>query len=181
MTGPPIVERPVDSDAHGARRQMPVSRLVVHSMSEYITTEEGCFYAPDFLYTVFKYSAHYFVTPSGRLIRTVDDDVIAYHARGYNSDSLGCEFLVKGEHDWASFKTAIADEENSPYTEDQYRAGAWLYRKWMRENQLGLDKIQRHSDLSPDRKVDPGPAFEMARLNWWIEQWTRSERDRQPT
>lgn len=126
--------------------------IVIHSMAEYIKDPERI-YAPDFL-DGYKLSAHALITPHGDNIRCRTDNQGAYHAKGYNTDSLGMEFLVKGKHDYSSFIDAI----KSPYLEpEQYDAGLYQVREWL--NLYPIERIARHSDLSPGRKVDPGDGF----------------------
>ena len=48
-----------------------------------------------------------------------------------------------------------------PFSEFQYHSGAWLCVKAMhRFKDITQDRIVDHSSVSPDRKLDPGPAFD---------------------
>jgi AmpD protein len=85
-----------------------------------------------------------------------DDDQIAWHAKGYNIDSLGIEFLVEGHHDYASFLEAIKGDY---VTFDQFDAGRDAVRSWIEAYDIPRDRVVRHSDISPGRKVDPGTGF----------------------
>ena len=160
----------------GAKKQYP-SRVVVHAMGEYIWwqghrlhKEGGYIHAVDFLRDI-EYqvrngktkqmewrqglSAHILVCPNGDIIRCREDEQGAYHASGFNNDSVGIEFLVAGEHNYGSFEKAIA----KPYlTEEQYQSGLQFVRdEWFLKR--GIMVMDRHSDLSPGRKVDPGEGF----------------------
>lgn len=123
-------------------------------MAEYIKDPDPI-HAPTFL-EQYKLSAHALITPSGDTILCRDDDQRAWHARGYNTDSLGIEFLVEGEHDYASFVEKI----KSPYLSVmQFDAGIEAVRSWIDAYDISINRIDRHSDLSPGRKVDPGAGF----------------------
>ncbi|MEQ8882312.1 MAG: peptidoglycan recognition family protein [Cyclobacteriaceae bacterium] len=52
-------------------------------------------------------SAHYMVCPSGVVIRTRQIDERAWHAKGFNTNSIGVEFLVSGLHTYETFLEAI--------------------------------------------------------------------------
>jgi AmpD protein len=136
----------------GRSHQAP-KRIVVHAMGEFIDTDDVDYHAPDWLRKL-GLSAHAFVTPSGVIIRSRPDGKGAYHAKGYNTDSLGVEFLVPGLHTYGTFIEAI----KGPYlTNAQYDAGVELVRDWCAL--WNIENIDRHSDLSPGRKADPGDGF----------------------
>jgi len=145
-----MVSRP---SAYGAAHQKP-NMIVVHAMGEYVATDSGEFvHATDFLDRQ-GLSSHALVAPDGTLYRCRDDEQGAYHARGFNSASLGIEVLVKGRHDYGSFVRAIA----SPYLmPDQYDAVVAQCIEWVKLH--GITRVVRHSDLSPGRKIDPGAGF----------------------
>lgn len=147
----------------GNKRNKP-KMIVVHSMGEFIIDPHPI-HATDFLIKM-GYSAHALIAPDGDIYLCRDDDQGAYHARGYNTDSLGIEFLVEGEHDYGSFLEAIKDDYISL---DQWDAGVDAVRSWREAYEIPLAKIVRHSDISPGRKVDPGTGF-----NWeqFIEEIT---------
>ena len=137
----------------GGGHQKP-NRIIIHAMGEFIDDGTGRVYsAVDWLKNL-KLSVHSLVTPSGVDIRCRDDDQIAWHAKGYNANSLGMEFLVPGVHNYESFLTAIKTEY---LTAEQYQAGVDQVREWM--DQLSIGRIDRHSDVSPGRKQDPGEGF----------------------
>lgn len=139
---------------YGANSNSP-KLLVIHSMGELIDTDGEDYTAQDYLKAL-KISCHYLVTPSGIVIKTREEYQGSYHAKGYNSDSIGIEILVKGLHDYYTFLEAI---KTRYYTDQQYAATVELCREILKRYP-GI-KVVRHSDLSPDRKYDPGPG-----LNW---------------
>lgn len=145
---------------HGDKIRIKINRGniprlgIVHAMAEFICDPEPI-YAPYFLNKI-KMSAHSLITPDGDNIRCRNDNEFAYHAKGFNIDSLGMEFLVPGEHDYASFLEAI--KTDGWVSEAQYQAGLYQWREWL-DLHDGLNEVSRHSDKSPGRKLDPGVGF----------------------
>ncbi len=135
-------------------------RIVVHAMGEVINNKGMKYGARDWL-KFLGLSAHILVRPDGTLIRCRTDFEGAYHARGYNTNSLGIEFLVAGTHDYTSFLKAIKTDWVS---DAQYEEGAAKIKEWMDKFHIPLDRIDRHSTLSPGRKVDPGEGFDFERF-----------------
>lgn len=143
-----IVNQP---SPHGFNRSSEPDMIIVHCMAEYV----GDKFAPDFLESI-KLSAHALVVPDGTVIRCREDNQGAHHAKGFNATSLGVEFLVPGYHDYASFLEAIKE----PWVVGaQYEAGVELVKDWAQTYDIPREKVLRHSDVSPERKVDPGKGF----------------------
>jgi N-acetylmuramoyl-L-alanine amidase len=100
-------------------------------------------------------SAHYLITGQGRVVQMVDEQMRAWHAGAgewagqsdINSRSIGIELDNRGTH---------------PFAEPQMAALEALLRgiqsRWPMTQTIG------HSDMAPDRKFDPGPYFDWARL-----------------
>ena len=103
-----------------------------------------------------KVSCHYFIDEKGSLSRLVDDKNVAWHAgtsfwnsdRSLNKNSIGIEIQNKGEPSrYEKFKSKqiqilielILDLKNKYNIKDYHILG--------------------HSDISPDRKTDPGYLF----------------------
>lgn len=129
--------------------------IVVHCMAEFIKEPSDTYHATTFLER-YEYSAHVLVSPKGELFRCRQDDEIAYHARDYNTNTLGIEFLVEGEHTYGTFLERI----KTPWVSaSAYEAGLWQIRQWMMDYSITSNRILRHSDVSPGRKVDPGEGF----------------------
>jgi len=146
-----IIYEPLEN---GARRNNP-KMIVVHCMGEFLLDPHPI-HASDFLAKI-GLSAHVLITPTGDAIICRDDDQGAYHAKGYNTNSLGIEFLVPGHHTYGTFLETI----KSPYVgTEQWEAGVTAVRRWREAYDIPLTKIFRHSDLSPGRKVDPGTGFD---------------------
>jgi N-acetyl-anhydromuramyl-L-alanine amidase AmpD len=133
--------------------------IIVHSMGEFLLDPQPI-HATDFLEKL-GLSAHVLVSPNGDLYLCRDDDQVAWHAKGYNKDSLGIEFLVPGHHNYGSFIETI----KSPWVkEEQWAAGVKAVRAWVEAYDIAPSRLLRHSDVSPGRKVDPGAGFDWERF-----------------
>ena len=128
--------------------------IVVHAMGEFLLDPHPI-HASDFLEKL-GLSAHALVSPNGDITICRDDDQGAYHARGYNTDSLGIEVLVQGHHNYGTFLEKIKTDW---VTDEQWDATVTAVRHWMQAYDIPLHKVVRHSDISPGRKVDPGVGF----------------------
>lgn len=147
--------------AYGRSTNKPI-KIVWHAISEIIVDDEGWhYYAVNYLESL-GYSAHAFITPSGLVIRTRKDSEGAYHARDHNKNSLGVEVMVPGCNPYGKF----LERMKTPYmTHDQKVALYELFQHWMRKFNLTRNDVYRHSDLSPDRKHDPGSGVNWEQLN----------------
>lgn len=139
---------------YGAARQTP-TRIVIHAMGERIAypAKDSAMPAADFL-SFMGLSAHYLIAPDNIIMCRLPEQG-AYHAKGYNTGSIGIEFLVPGTHNYTTFKAAIKEDYLSAA---QFNAGVKLVRHLV--SLYNITKIDRHSDLSPTRKVDPGSGFD---------------------
>ena len=108
-------------------------------------------------------SSHYLVRDKPPTIfRLVDDSRRAWHAgtgswKGnteLNASSIGIEIVNRGYEDGVWFD----------YPPEQIDAVVELVRKLVRDHDIGPDRILGHSDVAPQRKVDPGPRFPWKRL-----------------
>lgn len=128
--------------------------IVIHAMAEMVGPVDGVYYfATDWLKRK-KLSAHRFITPSGIVIAGHPDDRIAWHAKGYNTDTLGVEFLVPGVFLYDSFKKEIQEQY---ITGAQYLSGVGVVRELIRK--YSIRDVVQHSAIDPHRKVDPGTGF----------------------
>ena len=139
---------------NGSSRNSP-RRIVVHSMAEFLMDPQPI-HATDFLEKI-GLSAHALIDPRGVVFVCRDEDEGAYHAKGYNQNSLGLEFLVPGHHTYGSFLEEI--KSDNWLTQAAWEAGVTCVRRWCHTYDIPRDKVFRHSDLSPGRKVDPGSGF----------------------
>ena len=81
---------------HRPRGKKPVTLAVVHSMAERIALDDEIFEAPALLRKL-TLSVHALIRPDGTVINCVPLDKIAWHAKGFNTISIGCELLVKAQ------------------------------------------------------------------------------------
>lgn len=138
--------------AHGAGHQAP-DTIIVHAMAEFIQVGIRAYSTVDFL-DMKGLSAHALISPSGTVVRCRNDDQGAYHAKGHNRNSLGIEFIVPGVHTYETFKEAI----RKPYiSHAQWRAGIATVKDWIATHDI--QSVVRHSDIDPQRKIDPGEGF----------------------
>ncbi len=149
---------------HGGGHQTP-RRIVIHAMAEYIEADlqtarqykvkPGRYHAYHWL-AIARLSAHSLITPAGANILARPSDRTAWHAKAYNTDSLGIEFLVTGAHNYETFLEAIKTDYLS---QAQYQAGVDQVREWL--HLYPIEQVDTHSDLDPVRKKDPGAGFPM--------------------
>ena len=138
---------------NGPNAQNP-EKIIVHSMGEYIDNGKGDIYhAVDWLVFI-GLSVHALIAPTGDIFRCREDNEGAWHARGHNVNSLGVEFLVPGVHNYSTFLETIKTDWVTP---EQYKIGTTLIKSWI--DKYHINSIDRHSDVSPGRKVDPGAGF----------------------
>lgn len=154
-----IIERPL---AAGNQFNNP-ELVVLHAMAEYINDPSPIF-APNFL-EKYGLSAHALIVPNGDVMICRSEQSGAYHARGFNTNSLGVEFLVPGDHDYGTFIEAMKTDYVTP---EAWAAGVELVKGWCEK--WGIDPydsdekkgVKRHSDISPGRKSDPGNGFDFS-------------------
>lgn len=99
-------------------------------------------------------SAHLFVRRDGTVVQFVNLDDRAWHA------GVSC---FEGQENCNDFSIGIELEgtDLEPYSESQYTALAGLSRAIMEYYpEVTRERISGHSDIAPDRKTDPGPAFD---------------------
>lgn len=119
------------------------------------TAEHACFQEIARL----RVSSHLLIRRSGELVQYVPLHRRAWHAgrssyRGRpacNDYSIGIE---------------LEGTDERPYTARQYRRLAPLCRALLRAYPgLAPERIVGHCDIAPERKTDPGPAFDWQRLH----------------
>lgn len=108
-----------------------------------------------------KVSSHYLVEEDGRIFRLVPEERRAWHAgvsywkgqRNLNDTSIGIEIVNPG-HEWGY----------RPFPEAQIAAVIALVADIRTRWTIDDDRIVGHSDIAPDRKIDPGELFPWKRL-----------------
>lgn len=112
-------------------------------------------------------SSHYLIDDAPPTIyRLVDESRRAWHAgdsqwRGrtwLNASSIGIELVNPGYRQTAEGRVWYA------YPPEQIEQLIALLKDIQQRNQLPIDSIIAHSDIAPQRKVDPGPLFPWKRL-----------------
>jgi N-acetylmuramoyl-L-alanine amidase len=112
-------------------------------------------------------SSHYLIGESPATIyRLVDETRRAWHAgesqwnsrTWLNSSSIGIELVNRGYVESAQGRLWY------PYSEQQIDSLIVLLKDIMQRNGLKPGAIIGHSDIAPQRKVDPGPLFPWKRL-----------------
>lgn len=141
------------SPNHGDRRGQRPELIVLHytGMADAASARERlCDPAAEV-------SAHWLVDEDGSVEALVPEDRRAWHAgagswrgRGdVNSHSIGIELVNPGDR---------------PFPAPQMDALVALLRGIMSRWQIGPEGVIGHSDMAPDRKIDPGPRFDWQRL-----------------
>ena len=154
---------------HGGGVQVP-ERAVIHCMAEFIDYKGVRYSAWDFLNLVdlpdkVGLSAHVLIPPDGTRIRCRADTEMAWHAKDFNTNSLGVEMLVPGVFNLADLKRRT----QTPYLSDA-QMNSLVQQILIWKNEHRLQRIDRHSDLDPVRRwFDPGEGFnfeELLRRTW---------------
>ena len=103
-----------------------------------------------------KVSAHLFIRRDGKIIQFVPFDKCAWHAgeSSFNNRD-GCNDFSVG----IELEGTIHEE----FTDEQYKILKAVILKLKEE--YGITNTVGHSDIAPDRKVDPGPYFDWDKLN----------------
>ncbi len=103
-------------------------------------------------------SAHYLIERDGAVIQYVDTDDKAWHA-GVSS------FEERDNCNRFSIGIELEGDIHSEFTEKQYTALIELCRALLAKYpKISADRIVRHSDIAPRRKQDPGPFFQLGRI-----------------
>lgn len=160
------------SDNHNARPNAEISLLVIHNISlppgefgtgmvEALFTNQLPADAHPYFAGIahLKVSAHFFIKRNGAITQFVSCLDRAWHAgvsnfagrENCNDFSLGIE--LEGEDDRA-------------YSDAQYQSLNQLIAELVKHYPLITpERICGHSDIAPQRKTDPGPAFNWQRLH----------------
>jgi len=119
---------------------------------------DSCEAARDWLCTpASQVSAHYLISPGGEVMALVPEEARAWHAGAsawgavcdVNSRSIGIELSNTGQ---------------TPFSAQLMMALDDLLRTIMDRWAIPPARVIGHSDCAPDRKIDPGPRFDWARL-----------------
>lgn len=102
-------------------------------------------------------SAHWLIAEDGTAEQLVDEEMRAWHAGAggwggvtdVNSHSIGIE---------------LANPGDAPFPEPQMAALERLLEAIMARWAIPPHRVIGHSDMAPERKIDPGPRFDWQRL-----------------
>lgn len=151
----PIEIRP--SPNHNSRQGSPIDVLLLHytGMPDH---EQALAWLCDPRSQV---SAHYFVGEDGRILSLVPEEHRAWHAgasvwageRDLNTRSIGIEIANTGHSGGLP-----------PYPDVQIEAVIALCRDVVGRHPIASHRVLAHSDVAPNRKLDPGELFPWERL-----------------
>lgn len=153
MTGRPDI-RPHFCESHGPRRDGARPDMIVLHYTAMESAEAALERLCD---PEIEVSAHYLIAEDGRIWQMVEEEARAWHAGAgewrdvtdVNSRSIGIELANKGDH---------------PFPEPQMAALEALMCDIMGRWEIAPENVIGHSDMAPERKCDPGPRFDWARL-----------------
>jgi N-acetylmuramoyl-L-alanine amidase len=157
----PLAVRERPSPNHDSRGEAPnIARI--HTLVLHYTGMQSAAAALDRLCDPeAKVSAHYVVDENGTVWRLVDESRRAFHAgvscwaggENLNLGSIGVEIVNPG-HEWGY----------RPFPEAQMAAVEALCREILARHPIPPHRVVGHSDIAPDRKIDPGELFDWPRL-----------------
>lgn len=138
-------------------RTLPVTMAVIH-YTEMQSAEEAIARLRD---PEAKVSAHYLISREGEVTRLVPEDLRAWHAgvsywrgiRDVNSASVGIELDHPG-HRYGYV----------PFPDAQFEALVPLLARIVKTHGIPRANVVGHSDVAPQRKIDPGELFPWERL-----------------
>ena len=118
-------------------------------------------------------SSHYLVRDDPPTIyKLVDEDRRAWHAGAsswngqtqLNAASIGIEIVNRGDAGGGGDPRMPGTLKFVPYPEAQIEAVLALVRDIIKRHRIRPDRVVGHSDIAPQRKVDPGPLCPWKRL-----------------
>ena len=153
----PLVARTLPSPNFGDRRGRAIDALVLH----YTGMPTGAAALARLRDPASEVSCHYLVWEDGRIDQLVAEADRAWHAgrsfwrgeRDMNAVSVGIE-IVNAGHDGGC----------PPYPDPQVAAVIALALDIRRRHTVPSARVLAHSDIAPDRKIDPGEWFPWERL-----------------
>lgn len=163
--------RHLASDNHNARPSAEISLLVIHNISlppgqfgtgmvEALFTNQLPIDAHPYFKDLegLKVSAHFFISREGAITQFVSCKDRAWHA-GIS------EFMHRKNCNDFSLGIELEGVDDQAYSDAQYQSLNQLVNELTKHYPLITpDRICGHSDIAPERKTDPGPAFIWQRL-----------------
>jgi len=108
-------------------------------------------------------AAHCLIRRDGELVQYVSFDQRAWHA-GVS------QFAGRENCNDFSMGIELEGTDTLPYTDAQYKTLKKVTALLLKHYPLTLERITGHSDIAPQRKTDPGPAFDWIRYKESIRQ-----------
>ena len=129
-----------------------------------------------------KVSCHYFINKKGKITRMVNENRVAWHAgkskwkkfKNLNHNSIGIELENRGHH---------FGYEN--FSNLQIKSLINICKYLKRKYKIKGENFLGHSDIAPNRKLDPGEKFPWKKLSkfnlgvWYNEHLINSEQSKQ--
>ena len=109
------------------------------------------------------YFADCLIRRDGELVQYVSFDQRAWHA-GVS------QFAGRENCNDFSMGIELEGTDTLPYTDAQYKTLKKVSALLLKHYPLTLERITGHSDIAPQRKTDPGPAFDWIRYKESIRQ-----------
>lgn len=149
----PVATQVVPSPNHD-ERTLPVDALILHYTGMASASEALL----RLCNPLSKVSSHYLVFEHGRVVQMVPEARRAWHAgvsawegvRDMNSRTIGIEIAHPGHAE---------DGTVAPFPEAQMAAVTALCRDILGRWPIRADRVLGHSDIAPERKIDPGESF----------------------
>jgi N-acetylmuramoyl-L-alanine amidase len=157
----------IDTSIVSPNQDSRVQFIVIHYTNEDFAGTLRIFQGP-----TYKASSHYVVRDDPPAVyRLVDEDRNAWHAgvsswRGHtyvNASSIGIEIVNKGEYAGPPADSP-GDYIFAEYPKAQIDLVVELVKDIAKRHHVRPENIVGHSDVAPQRKMDPGPRFPWKRL-----------------
>ena len=149
----------LDTSVNAVSQSSRVRAIVIH-----YTTEDDARSMQ--LLSKGKVSAHYLLSPAGRAHRLVDETRAAWHAG--NSSWYGITAMNNVHRHRTGQRRLDPGRGRRPrlhaYDDRQIRALTILVRDLIQRHGVAPENVVGHSDIAPQRKVDPGPLFPWKQL-----------------
>ncbi|WP_426816927.1 1,6-anhydro-N-acetylmuramyl-L-alanine amidase AmpD [Winslowiella sp. 2C04] len=112
-------------------------------------------------------SAHCLIRRDGEIVQYVPFHLRAWHA-GISR--------WQGRENCNDFSVGVELEGTDilPYTDAQYQALQQITALLMQHYPLTVERITGHSDIAPERKTDPGPAFDWEKFRHGLSHQSRN-------
>jgi len=126
-----------------------------------------------------KLSAHFVLDELGKIVQLVDTENKAWHAgksrfkgkENLNNSSIGIELVnpgfVENKDQWNFGYTNCLGKKWGNWPHVQIRSLCKLLA-WLQKNHPECVDIVGHSDISPGRKIDPGPIFPWEKIKRYM-------------